>query len=83
MICSYKTSKLKKSGKNFWDTYKIVAPADYKKGYLKEKVIKDVQGGWIKNYADEDSSTEFNHGSNVKETPKVESKQNADFDLDI
>ena len=53
MKCDYPTTKVLQSGKLWWDTYKIVAPAGSPQGFLKEKVLKDVQGGWIKNYADD------------------------------
>ena len=77
MVCSYKTTKMKKNGKNFWDTYKIVARADSAQGTLKTKVMKDVEDGWIKNYFTEDMDRDI-ETSNPKQ-----SSGDADFDLDI
>jgi hypothetical protein len=53
MKCDYPTTKVLKSGKLWWDTYKIVAPVSSPQGFLKAKVLKDVQNGWIKNYAND------------------------------
>ena len=77
MLCSYKTTKLKKSGKHFWDTYKIVARSDAAQGTLKTKVMKDVQDGWIKNYFTEDMDKDIETSASAKPSAK------ADFDLDI
>ena len=85
MVCSYKTTKLKKNGKPFWNTYQIVAPSNSQQGYLKSKVLKDVQDGWIKNFATDDPATDFDYGANSKpKTSKpAEERPAADFDLDI
>ena len=77
MVCSYKTTKMKKNGKNFWDTYKIVARADSAQGTLKAKVMKDVEDGWIKNYFTEDIDFD------VEKLESNKNSKSADFDLDI
>ena len=83
-VCKYKTTKVKKNGKHFWDTYSIVAPASAADGTLKDKVLKDVKDGWIKNYYSDDIGTDFNPESlNTKEEPAKESTDSVDFELDI
>ena len=77
MVCSYKTNKLKKTGKPFWNTYQIVAPAGSPSGTLKSKVIKDVQDGWIKDAAEEDSS------NSTPSTPPVVTTATVDTSFDI
>ena len=80
-VCKYKTTKVKQNGKHFWDTYKVVASASAPEGKLKEKVLKDVANGWIKNYFSEDIDSDFNASSQKPvENKKTDS---VDFDLDI
>ena len=83
-VCRYKTTKMKKNGKHFWDTYKIVAPATAPDEKLKEKVLKDVKDGWIKNYYSEDIDRDFSTSSNSKkETVESKDTDSVDFELDI
>ena len=70
MKCDYPTTKVLKSGKLWWDTYKIVAPVGSPQGYLKDKVVKDVNNGWIKNYASDSFLEEHKNGSSAP--PPVE-----------
>ena len=75
---------MKKNGKHFWDTYKIVAPATAPDEKLKEKVLKDVKDGWIKNYYSEDIDRDFSTSSNSKkETVESKDTDSVDFELDI
>tara|TARA_R110002074_G_scaffold396621_1_gene586198 strand:+ start:647 stop:1210 length:564 start_codon:yes stop_codon:yes gene_type:complete len=80
MVCSYKTNKMKKTGKNFWNTYQIVAPAGSPAGTLKNKVIKDVQDGWIKDAAEDDSSPSSTAPSTP---PPTVTPTNVDTSFDI
>ena len=87
MVAAYKTNKIKKRGKPFWNTYSIVAPSNALPGTLKTKVLNDVKNGWIKNYESDDPSTDFDLGNNSKESKPAESvnplQSDSNFDLDI
>tara|TARA_R100000808_G_scaffold81_2_gene575 strand:+ start:760 stop:1341 length:582 start_codon:yes stop_codon:yes gene_type:complete len=86
MVASYKTNKVKRNGKPFWNTYSIVAPPNALPGTLQNKILKDVEGDYIKNYQSDDPSTDFDYGNNANgqkaETTEPE-KETANFDLDI
>lgn len=86
MVCSYKTTKIRNNGKPFWNTYSIVAPPSALQGTLKNKVLKEVEQGYIKNYDSDDASTDFDYGNNTnnQSTKTAEpEKETADFDVDI
>ena len=85
MVAAYRTDKIKESGKPFWNTYSIVAPANAIPGTLKEKVLKDVEGGWIKNYQSEDPATDFDFGNNNSQQNNTQQseEETTSFNLDI
>jgi len=84
MVAAYKTNKMKKSGKPFWNTYSIVAPPNALPGTLKNKVLSDVEKGWIKNYQSDDPSSDFDFVNIPQEQKKAETEtDSANFDLDI
>jgi len=73
--CDYPTTKVLKSGKLWWETYKIVAPVGSPQGYLKSKVLKDVENGWIKNYADDDFMEQHKNNGSGPPEPKQSAEE--------
>lgn len=76
-MCSYPTTKLKDSGKPYWNNFDRVAPAGAPSGTLKKMVTDSVNGGYIKNYNDSD-----NDSSTTEESkPKKPELQLQDVDI--
>jgi len=70
MMCSYPTTKLKDSGKPYWNNFDRVASAGAPSGTLKKIVMDSVNKGYLKNYnaSNEDNDgVDFEFGNNVKQ----------------
>tara|TARA_R110001583_G_scaffold562_2_gene5095 strand:- start:18051 stop:18614 length:564 start_codon:yes stop_codon:yes gene_type:complete len=79
LICSYPTTRISDKGKNFWNHYQITAPANAKSGVLKQKVINDVNNGYIKDYFDDKTTKPENEISE----PKEKDSSDEEFDFEI
>ena len=83
-VCAYKTNKTKQNGKHWWDFYDIVDPASAPDGSLRNKVLKDVEDGWIKNYNSDDTASQISNNvapSETKSNSKPQVKESTDFDF--
>ena len=84
-VCAYKTTKAKQNGKgHWWDFYDIVDPANAPDGSLRNKVLKDVEDKWIKNYNSNDTASEISNNvapSKTKSNLKPQVKKSTDFDF--
>jgi hypothetical protein len=68
LVLDYPTTRTKDNGKAYWDTFKEVCHVDKGMDHLKEKFLKQVSGGWIKDYSTNDPATDFDFKSK-KEDP--------------
>ena len=83
-VCAYKTTKTKQNGKHWWDFYNIVDPASAPDGSLRNKVLKDVEDGWIKNYNSDDTASQISNNvapSETKSNSKPQVSESVDFDF--
>jgi len=82
-VCAYKTTKTKQNGKHWWDFYNIVDPASAPDGSLRNKVLKDVEDGWIKNYNSDDTASQISNNVAPSETKSNSKPQAESVDFDF
>ena len=78
LVLSYPSVKMKDNGKPFWNTFNETMAVSRGRDRLKERFMKQVNAGWVKDYRTDDPLN--NTASNTVSNPPVEKKESS-FDL--
>tara|TARA_R110002051_G_scaffold101491_2_gene172322 strand:- start:2535 stop:3083 length:549 start_codon:yes stop_codon:yes gene_type:complete len=77
LILSYPSVKLKDNGKPFWNTFPETMAVRRGRDRLKERFMKQVRDGWVKDYKMDDP---LNATSSIS-PPSVPKEKNTSFDI--